>query len=136
MQQKIHIQAQCRAPLNEVWEKYNDPAHIQAWNAATEDWHCPAAENNLVEGGQFSYTMAAKDGSFQFDFKGTYDHISPNRKLKYTLDDGRKVTVDFQPINDAVKIDLVFEPESNNDEDMQRAGWQAILDNFVAYCES
>ena len=135
--QKIKVEAIVRGNIEKVWEFWNEPAHITKWAFATNDWECPYAENDLKMGGKFLTRMSAKDGSASFDFTGVYTNIIPHEKIEYTADDGRKVSVDFQKVADgAVKIVEEFEPENINSEDMQRDGWQAILNNFKLHVES
>lgn len=105
------------------------------WCQASDDWHAPRAENDLKTGGKFSTTMAAKDGSFSFDFGGVYDEVTEHKLIKYTMGDGRKVSVVFNAQGNATEVIETFEPESTNPEEMQRGGWQAILDNFKKYTE-
>ena len=102
---------------------------------AASDWHCPNATNNLQIGGEFHYTMAAKDNSFSFDFWGTYQNIEPEKSLEITLGDGRQMKVGFEAKGDSTVVTEQFEPETQNPEEMQKAGWQMILDNFKAYVE-
>jgi len=118
-----------------VWDYYTNPKNIVNWNFASDDWHCPKAENNPIVGGAYFSRMEAKDGSFGFDFKAVYDAIIPKEKLVYTLEDGRKVTTLFEKTGNATKITTVFEAENQNPVDMQKAGWQAILNNFKSYVE-
>ena len=132
----IYISAQSKASIQTLWDCFTKPEHVKNWNFAADSWHCPEAKNNFVEGGTFSYTMAAKDGSFSFDFNGTYDEITPLSSIKYTLEDGRKCHINFLSENGDNVIMHAFEAESMNPEDMQKAGWQAILDNMVRYAES
>ncbi|MFN8393740.1 MAG: SRPBCC family protein [Bacteroidia bacterium] len=132
----IRIQSLIAAPLERVWRVFTEPEHVMQWNAAIAEWHCPAATNDLRVGGAFSYTMAARDGSFSFDFGGTYTAVEPNRHLAYTLGDGRKVTVDFVETAEGVMVIEDFEPEQMNSREMQQGGWQAILNNFAKHCES
>jgi uncharacterized protein YndB with AHSA1/START domain len=127
--------ATINAPLEKVWELWTNPEHITKWNFASNDWHSPSAENDLKVGGSFKYTMAAKDGSVSFDFAGVYDAIEKNKTIQYTTADGRKVSVSFQENNGGVKIVQWFEPESINSHELQRGGWQAILNNFKAWAE-
>lgn len=131
----IVIETSILAPVEVVWQYFTDPEHVKNWNNASPDWHTPNAENELVVGGKFNYTMAAKDGSFSFDFWGIYDVIKENELLQYTLGDTRKVSVEFLSIGDDTKIIEAFEPESQNSLELQKAGWQAILDNFKKYVE-
>lgn len=133
--QAITIEATVNAPVEKVWKLWNDPEHVQKWNNASEDWHTPKAQNDLREGGNFIYTMAAKDGSFSFDFGGTYDKVVENQHLAYTLGDSRKVDVTFQPSGSGTYIVETFEAENENSLELQRGGWQAILDNFKKYVE-
>jgi len=119
-----------------VWECYTNTQHIMNWNAAAETWHCPKASNELKVGGSFSFTMAAKDESFSFDFNGTYTNVDPLKQLEYTLEDGREVSVDFRKVKNRTTIEQSFEPESENTLELQLSGWQAILDNFKKYTES
>lgn len=133
---KITVSAIVNAPVNSVWEKWNDPKHITQWCHASDDWHAPKAENDLRTGGTFSTTMAAKDGSFSFDFGGIYDLVETNKHIAYTMSDGRKVTIDFEAEGDTTKITETFDAEDSNPVEMQRGGWQAILNNFAQYTEA
>lgn len=133
--QPITISASVHAPIDIVWEKYNNPEDVMAWSHATDDWHTPKAENDLRVGGTFTNTMEAKDGSVSFDFVGTYTEVEKNKKIAYTIIDGRKVEVDFTEVEGGVEVTANFEPEVDNTEDMQKSGWQAILDNFKKYVE-
>jgi uncharacterized protein YndB with AHSA1/START domain len=131
----ITVVANIAAPVEVVWQYFTDPEHVVHWNNASPDWHTPKAENDLQVGGKFSYTMAAKDGSFSFDFWGIYDVIKENQILKYTLGDGRNVSVEFQSVGDDTKLVEEFEAETQNTIELQQTGWQAILDNFKKYVE-
>ncbi len=122
-------------PLQKVWEYWTKEEHVKNWNFAASDWHCPNATNNLQIGGEFHYTMAAKDNSFSFDFWGTYQNIEPEKSLEITLGDGRQMKVGFEAKGDSTVVTEQFEPETQNPEEMQKAGWQMILDNFKAYVE-
>ena len=136
MKNEITIEATVNAPIDKVWKYWNEPAHITKWCAATPEWHAPAAENDLKAGGKFTTTMAAKDGSFSFDFWGIYDQVQPNELIEYTLGDGRKTKIIFSQSDGTTKIVESFEPESQNSREMQQAGWQAILNNFKSYIEN
>ena len=131
----FHIYANVNKPLALVWEMYTSPEHVVNWNAASEDWHTPKAENDLQVGGVFRYTMSAKDGSFSFDFLGTYNEVVTREKLDSTLGDGRSMLVTLREVDDGTRIDIEFEMENQNPEELQRAGWQAILNNFKKYAE-
>jgi uncharacterized protein YndB with AHSA1/START domain len=131
----ITVETAVQAPIDKVWECWTKPEHIVQWNHASDDWESPAAENDLQEGGRFKYNMAAKDGSASFDFEGTYVSVNDQAFISYTMDDGRKVTVSFETVDGGTKVSESFDPEKENPEEMQRAGWQAILDNFKAYAE-
>lgn len=133
---KIIIQAQVAAPVEKVWECYTKPEHIVHWNFASADWHSPRAENDLCIGGVFKYRMEARDGGEGFDFTGTYTHLTPHKHIAYTMDDGRSVRVDFNDHASGVTVVIAFDPESQNTIELQRQGWQAILDNFKKYVES
>ncbi|RZM12828.1 MAG: polyketide cyclase, partial [Pedobacter sp.] len=103
---------------------------------ASEDWHTPYADNDLRTGGKFKSTMAAKDGSFSFDFEGEYTDVEENKTIAYEMADGRTVKVSFLDQGESTKIIETFDAEDTNSIDMQRLGWQAILDNFKRYAES
>lgn len=133
---KITVSTDINTPLEKAWNMYNEPEHVIRWNAASPDWHCPKAENELWPGGKFSYTMSARDGSMSFDFEGQYDKVEEKKYLAYQLTDGREVTVEFSENAGMTRISQTFDTESVNDVEMQRAGWQAILNNFRAYCEN
>lgn len=132
----ITVSATVNAPVEKVWKTWNEPQHITQWCAASDDWHAPHAENDVRAGGEFKTTMAAKDGSFSFDFGGVYDDVQEYRSLNYTMGDGRKVSILFEGEGNSTKITETFDPESQNPEEMQRGGWQAILDNFRKYTEA
>ena len=131
----ITVEATVKAPIQKVWACWTEPQHITKWCAASDDWHAPFAENDLRKGGRFKTTMAAKDGSMSFDFGGVYNEVEPNKLLVYTIDDGRKVKIAFAANGNEVKVVETFEAESTNPIEMQRGGWQAILDNFKKYTE-
>jgi uncharacterized protein YndB with AHSA1/START domain len=133
---KITVEATVNAPVEKVWRSWSEPQHIKNWCAASEDWHAPKAENDLRTGGTFSTRMEAKDGSFGFDFGGVYDNVKKNELIEYTMGDGRKVRVAFSPSGDQTKIVETFDAEATNSVEMQKGGWQAILDNFKKYTES
>ncbi|WP_409226835.1 SRPBCC family protein [Gudongella sp. SC589] len=133
--QKIVVQATVNQTVDKIWEYLNLPEHITKWNSASEDWHTPRAVNDLRVGGQFNYRMEAKDGSYGFDFSGKYHEVELNRRIAYTLDDGRKVLIELEPVEAGVNVKYTFEAEESNSMEMQRSGWQAILDNFKKYSE-
>lgn len=132
---KITVQTSVAADINKVWSSWTLPEHITKWNFASDDWHCPAATNDLKAGGRFCATMAAKDGSMSFDFEGIYDEVIKHRKIAYSLSDGRQITVLFESEGDKTRVTETFDPENQNSMELQRAGWQSILDNFKAYTE-
>lgn len=133
--QLITIETEINSSAENVWNCFTLPEHVVHWNFASPDWHCPKADSEFVLGGKFNYTMAAKDGSFSFDLWGIFDNIKPLEIIEYTLGDGRKVTVKFEANNNSVKVSQSFEPEQENSEELQRDGWQAILNNFKMYVE-
>jgi uncharacterized protein YndB with AHSA1/START domain len=132
----ITVEATVNAPVEKVWESWSQPEHITKWCNASDDWHAPYADNDLRTGGKFKTTMAAKDGSFSFDFGGTYTDVKEHRFMAYTMDDGRKVSVTFDDRNGVTHITETFEPEAINPIEMQQGGWQAILNNFKKYTEA
>jgi uncharacterized protein YndB with AHSA1/START domain len=132
----ITVEAIVQAPIEKVWASWNEPKHIKNWAFASPDWHAPQAENDLRKDGKFKTTMAAKDGSFSFDFEGVYTNVQLNKLIEYTIADGRKVSIKFAPEGKGVKVTETFEAESQNPIEMQRGGWQAILDNYKKYTES
>lgn len=134
--QKIRVTTLVEAPVEKVWEYWTAPVHIVNWNSASDDWHTPKAVNDLRKKGRFSSRMEAKDGSMGFDFGGTYEEVKINELISYTLDDARKVTVTFSTKGKETQIIETFEAEDQNPVEMQREGWQAILDNFKTYAES
>lgn len=132
----ITIKSEINLPVRKVWKLWTTPEDILKWNYASKDWHTPKAFNDLREGGSFNFRMEARDGSFGFDFYGIYDSIVPHKKICYTLGDGRKVEISFQTKNNKVEIIESFEAESTNPVEMQKSGWQSILNNFKKYAES
>lgn len=135
MSERITVEAVVNAPVEKTWEAYTNPEHITQWNHASDDWHCPSATNDVRTGGAFSIRMEAKDGSAGFDFAGTYDEVVPQQKISYTFG-GRKAEINFQPEGEATRVSVSFDPEEENPLEMQRAGWQAILENFKKHTEA
>lgn len=132
----ITVNNTINAPVKKVWEYWTKPEHITLWNNASDDWYTPSAENDLRVGGKFIARMEAKDGSMGFDFGGVYDAVKENEYIEYTMDDGRKVIVRFTSKGDQTDVVESFDAEETNSIDMQRDGWQAILNNFKKYTES
>lgn len=135
-QVNITVETIVNAAVDTVWNAWTSPEHIIKWNNASEDWHTPRVENDLRAGGKFLSRMEAKDGSFGFDFSGVYDEVKTNELIAYTLGDDRKVSISFVRDGNTTKITETFEAESTNPIEMQKGGWQAILDNFKKYAES
>lgn len=132
----VTVEAVVNAPINIVWEYYTKPEHIIKWNFASADWISPRASNDLRAGGRFSSRMESVDGTAGFDFEGTYDEVVEPNTIKYHLDDNRKVTVAMQEQESGTKVSVTFDLEEENTEELQRGGWQAILDNFKKYVEA
>lgn len=133
---QIQIDAVISQSLLKVWIYWTQPEHITKWNFAIPEWHCPKAANNLVVGGKYSARMEAKDGSFGFDFEAIYDEVIDQKKLVYTIADGRKVTSTFENLGRSTKVTTMFDAEKMNPVEMQKNGWQSILNNFKTYAES
>ncbi len=136
MKQLVTVQIDVSATIQKAWDFLTDPQHIIQWNFASTEWECPSASHELKVGGALNYKMAAKDGTMGFDYKGTFTEIKPKELLEYTLDDGRKVSIRFREDNEMTSITESFEVEDENTLEMQRQGWQAILENFKTYIES
>ena len=133
---RITVQAKVNAPVGKVWESWSEPRHITKWCQASDDWHAPYADNDLRTGGKFKTTMAAKDGSFSFDFEGVYTLVEKHKRIEYEMSDGRKVEVTFAQEGNQTGIVETFDAENTHPVEVQRGGWQAILDNFRKYTES
>ena len=136
MSDKITVSATIHAGIKKVWDYYTKPEHITKWNFAHPSWHCPSASNDMRPRGKYSARMEAKDGSFGFDFEATYDEVTHGENFTYTMPNGRQVTVVFKGNDDQTEVDVTFDPETENPVEMQKAGWQAILDNFKQYAET
>ncbi|MEO7978433.1 SRPBCC family protein [Flavobacterium sp.] len=132
----ITVQTTIRASIEKVWEFWTLPEHITKWAFASPDWHSQYAKNDLRQGGKFTTNMAAKDGSMSFDFWGEYTLIKQNEAIHYVMGDGRKAEITFKETSNGIEITENFDPETENPEEMQRGGWQAILDNFKNYVQS
>ena len=135
MENKIKVQAQIKSDLDKVWDYYNNPTHIVNWNYADPSWHCPSAENDMKIGGIYKARMEAKDGSFGFDFEAVYTAVNPKQNFSYEFG-GRHATVVFEKIGNETQITIVFDPETENSLELQKQGWQSILNNFKKYTES
>lgn len=132
----ITIEATINAPVEKVWNAWTNTDAITKWNNASPDWHTPKAEHDLRSGGKFSYRMEAKDGSAGFDMEGVFDFVKPNEYIEYTLGDDRKVKITFTGKGHETHLLETFEAEETNAVEMQRDGWQAILNNFKNYVET
>jgi uncharacterized protein YndB with AHSA1/START domain len=132
---KITIETLVRADLATAWSTYNTPEHMVRWNAASDDWHSPRSQVDLREGGRFSTRMEARDGSMGFDFEGVYTRVVPQQLIEYRMGDDRDVAVHFEPTGEGVRVRVAFDAESQNPAEIQRQGWQAILDNYGRYAE-
>ena len=132
----ISIETLVNIPVEKVWEFWTKPEHIMQWTQASDDWHAPYADNDLRVGGKFKTTMAAKDGSFSFDFEGSYTSVDYYKVIAYEIEDERRVEILFEQQGDNTKIIETFEAEEMNSIEMQRDGWQSILNNFKKYAEA
>jgi uncharacterized protein YndB with AHSA1/START domain len=133
---RITVNTLVSGSADKIWSYWTDPAHICAWNAASPEWHCPHAENDLRTGGTFTFTMAAKDGSMSFDFNGVYTAVESGHHIAYTMEDGRMAEINFSSQQGKVMVTETFDPEQTNSYELQRTGWQAILDNFRRHAEA
>lgn len=131
----ITVETFIKAPVEKVWTYWNEPEHITKWCFASDDWCAPWAKNDVHVGGSLITRMEAKDGSAGFDMEGVYTEVEEFKKIEYMMGD-RKVSVEFMPHADGTKIIESFEAENENPLEMQKSGWQAILDNFKKYVES
>jgi uncharacterized protein YndB with AHSA1/START domain len=132
---QIKIEATIAATPQKVWTYWTRPEHITKWNFASPDWHCPRATVELKVGGKYCARMEAKDGSFGFDFDVIFDEVTELKRLSYTMEDGRKVTTNFQSQGNSTLVTTLFDAEKENSVELQRNGWQAILNNFKTYVE-
>lgn len=133
--EKITVTITVDVPKEMAWKYWNDLGHIPHWSFATPEWGAESIENDLRTGGHFKHRMFAKNGSASFDFEGNYTLVEPNQRIEYTLTDGRNVSILFEGVDGGVRITELFDPEHENPEEMQRAGWQAFLENFKKYAE-
>jgi uncharacterized protein YndB with AHSA1/START domain len=133
---QITVQALVNAPLEKVWDCWTEPAHIVQWTFASDEWHSPLATNDLRIGGRFNTRMEAKDGSVGFDFEGVYTAVTKHQHIHYELEDNRQIDITFEPQGNQTLVTETFDAETENPEEMQRGGWQAILNNFKKYTES
>jgi uncharacterized protein YndB with AHSA1/START domain len=132
---KITVETVVKAEPGRVWDAWNNPADIKQWNNASDDWHTTSSSVDLREGGKFTSRMEARDGSQGFDFEGTYTRVEPNKAIEYRMGDGREVKVEFVRRADGVLVKETFDTEDENTPELQRQGWQAILDNFGKHVE-
>ena len=134
--EKVTIAATIAASPATVWRAWTEPAHITQWNFAAPDWCCPRAEVDLRPGGRYVARMEAKDGSFGFDLEAVFDAVEPEHRIAFTMPDGRSAETSFEAIGGGTRVSTVFDAEKMNPVEMQRAGWQAILDNFKRHAET
>jgi len=133
--EKITVQSTVSAGRQKAWDYYTDPEHITKWNFASDDWHCPSASNDMKIGGKYAAKMEAKDKSFCFDFEAIYENIEPGVKFVYVMTDGRKVSVEFKEQSAKTVVTVTFDAETQNSLELQKNGWQAILNNYKKYIE-
>jgi uncharacterized protein YndB with AHSA1/START domain len=133
---QITVETDVNASVEKAWKIFTTPEDLIQWNNASDDWHTTKSENDLRPGGKFLARMEAKDGSFGFDFGGTYDDVIPHALISYTMGDGRRVQVNFTADGNRTKVVETFEAEGTHSIEMQRSGWQSILDNYKRYAES
>ena len=136
MPERVSVEQVVNRQRRDVWRFFNEPAHIVSWNFASDDWCCPRAENDLRVGGRLCTRMEAKDGSFGFDFEAVYDEVVQESKIAYTMTDGRRAETRFEDLGNSTRVSTTFDAEQENPAEMQRLGWQSILDNFKTYAES
>jgi len=140
METKQKIQITVEKTINDtvekVWDFWTNPEHITKWYQASDDWHAPYAENDLRINCKFKTKMAAKDRSAEFDFEGVYTNVILYKLIEYTLPDCRKVSISFSGANGKTLVTETFETENLNTHELQKGGWQAILDNFKKYVEA
>ena len=133
---KISIETIVKSDIATVWSSWVTPEDINQWNTPSDDWHNPSSTNDLRVGGRFSYRMEAKDNSMGFDFEGTYTKVIEKELIEYDMDDGRSVSIKFEPVEDGIKVVETFDAEDENSGEQQRQGWQSILNNFTKHVES
>jgi uncharacterized protein YndB with AHSA1/START domain len=133
--QQITVATTIAAPVERVWQAYTTPAEITQWNFASDDWCCPSAEADVRVGGVYRARMEAKDGSFGFDLEALYEEVEPCEAVAFAMSDGRKARTTFEAAGDGTKVTTIFDAETQNSMEMQRGGWQAILDNFRKHVE-
>ncbi|MFZ4758087.1 MAG: SRPBCC family protein [Burkholderiaceae bacterium] len=131
---KITVETVVAAPIEAVWQAWNTPADIVVWNTASPDWHTTRASVDLRVGGAFSSRMEARDGSMGFDFEGTFTTIVLHSLIESSFGD-RTLRVEFIEGAGGVTVRETFDAESVFPVEQQRAGWQAILDNFARHVE-
>ncbi|MBP9869413.1 SRPBCC family protein [Patescibacteria group bacterium] len=135
MATQVTVETVVRASPEKVWSAWTEPEHVTKWNAASADWHSPRATNDLRVDGRFNTRMESRDGSQGFDFEGTYIDVVPHQRIAYVMDDGRKVDITFTQEGESVKVVETFDAETENSVEMQKAGWQSIMDGFKKYVE-
>jgi uncharacterized protein YndB with AHSA1/START domain len=135
MNSQITVESIISGPIEKIWKYWTEPEHITKWTFASSDWSAPHASNDLKEGGRFNTRMEAKDGSASFNFEGTYTEVIPHKLIAYTMDDGRKVKIEFVKEGENYRVIETFDPEQENLIEMQKQGWQSILENFKTYTE-
>jgi len=131
----ITVEVTINTNIEKVWELWTGAHHIMHWNTASDDWHTTYAKNDLRPGGLFLSRMESRDGSIGFDFTGEYTWVEPYKQLNYVMEDGRKVQVLFEPEGNKTTVTEIFDPEQVHSPELQRAGWQSILNNFKKYTE-
>lgn len=136
MKPQITVEVLINVPIEKIWKYWTEPEHIRNWYFASDDWCAPSAENNLRVGGLFKTRMEAKDGSAGFDFEGTYTVVEENKKIEYVIIGGRRVGIEFVKQDGGYKVVETFEAEDENPLEMQKNGWQAILNSFKSYVEA
>ena len=134
--EKITVSVIVDADIGHAWRAFTSPESIVKWNFASDDWGCPSASNDLKNGGTFNYRMESKDKDIGFDFNGTYTDVETEKRIEYMLGDDRKVSLEFREVGGKTEVLETFDAEKENTLELQKHGWQAILDNFKKHAES
>jgi len=134
--EKITVSVIVDADIGRAWRAFTSPDSIVKWNFASDDWRCPRASNDLKKGGTFNYRMESKDADVGFDFCGTYTEVVVGKRIRYILGDDREVSIGFRDMGGKTEVTEIFDAEKENSPELQKRGWQAILDNFKKHAES
>jgi len=135
---KVLVTVECVVDVSveKAWVLWTNVDHIVHWSL-WPGWHVPGAVNDLTKAGRFFYRMEDKSTKEGFDYSGVHDEIEECKLIRSHLDDGRTIEVAFSAETDCTtRVTQTLQPKSTYSAELQKQGWQEVMDTFRAYAET